>query len=85
MDGRVITSAASWEDSIIPRLTPEGIGEIKLLFEQLPLLKGEYLVSVYLLCEQGIHLYDSVYGATKLQVQQQNRLQGFFMIPHQWK
>lgn len=85
MDGRVITSAASWEDSIIPQLTQEGIGEIKLLFEQLPLLKGEYLVSVYLLCEQGIHLYDSVYGATKLQVQQQNRLQGFFMIPHQWK
>ena len=85
MDGRVITSAASWEDRIIPRLLPEGIGEIKLLFEQLPLLKGEYLVSVYLLCEQGIHLYDSVYGATKLQVQQQNRLQGFFMIPHQWK
>lgn len=85
MDGRVITSAASWEDSIIPKLTQEGIGEIKLLFEQLPLLKGEYLVSVYLLCEQGIHLYDSVYGATKLQVQQQNRLQGFFMIPHQWK
>ncbi len=85
MDGRVITSAASWEDSIIPRLTQEGIGEIKLFFEQLPLLKGEYLVSVYLLCEQGIHLYDSVYGATKLQVQQQNRLQGFFMIPHRWK
>lgn len=85
MDGRVITSAASWEDRIIPQLTQEGIGEVKLLFEQLPLLKGEYLVSVYLLCEQGIHLYDSVYGATKLQVQQQNRLQGFFMIPHQWK
>ena len=85
MYGRVITSAASWEDSIIPRLTQEGIGEIKLFFEQLPLLKGEYLVSVYLLCEQGIHLYDSVYGATKLQVQQQNRLQGFFMIPHRWK
>lgn len=85
MDGRVITSAASWEDSIIPRLTQEGIGEIKLFFEQLPLLKGEYLVSVYLLCEQGIHLYDSVYGATKLQIQQQNRLQGFFMIPHRWK
>lgn len=85
IDGRVITSAASWEDSIIPRLTQEGIGEIKLLFEQLPLLKGEYLISVYLLCERGIYLYDSVYGATKLQVQQQNRLQGFFMIPHQWK
>lgn len=85
MDGRVITSAASWEDNIIPQLTPKGIGEIKLLFEQLPLLKGEYLVSVYLLCEQGIHLYDSVYNTYKLRVQQQNRLQGFFMIPHQWK
>ena len=85
MDGRVITSVASWEDRIIPRLSPEGIGEINLLFEQLPLLKGEYLVSVYLLCEQGIHLYDSVYGAAKLKVQQENRLQGFFIIPHKWK
>jgi lipopolysaccharide transport system ATP-binding protein len=84
-DGRTITSAATWEDQFALQRTPSGAGQVCLGFNQLPLLKGEYLINVYLLCERGIHLYDSAEGVTNLQVRQAGRLQGYFSIPHQWE
>lgn len=85
MDGRTLTSAASWEDHINLERTMNGSGQISVVFEQLPLLKGEYLINVYLLCEQGIHLYDSATDVAILRVQQKGRLQGYFTVPHTWK
>lgn len=85
MDGRMLTSAATWEDHVTLQRTLIGAGQTSIFFEQLPLLKGEYLISVYLLCEQGIHLYDSVNGVATLRVQQEGRLQGYFTVPHRWR
>lgn len=84
-DGRTITSAATWEDQFTVQRTPAGSGRICLKLDQLPLLKGEYLINIYLLCERGLHLYDSAEGAATLQVTQTGRLQGYFSIPHQWE
>lgn len=84
-DGRTITSAATWEDQFTVQRTPAGSGRICLKLDQLPLLKGEYLINIYLLCERGLHLYDSAEGAATLQVKQTGRLQGYFSIPHQWE
>lgn len=85
MEGRTLTSVATWEDKFTLQRTPEGSGQICLRLDQLPLLKGEYLVNVYLLCERGLHLYDSAEGVATLQVKQTGRLQGYFSIPHQWE
>ncbi|MDE2387474.1 MAG: ABC transporter ATP-binding protein [Betaproteobacteria bacterium] len=84
-DGRTITSTATWEDQFVMQRTPTGISQVCLKLERLPLLKGEYLISIYLLCERGLHLYDSATGFANLQVKQSGRLQGFFSIPHQWQ
>ncbi|MER0169916.1 MAG: ABC transporter ATP-binding protein [Nitrosomonas sp.] len=84
-DGRTITSAATWEDQFIMQRTPAGACQVYLKLEQLPLLKGEYLINVYLLCERGLHLYDSAEAVARLQVKQAGRLQGYFSIPHQWQ
>jgi lipopolysaccharide transport system ATP-binding protein len=83
-DGRTITSTATWEDQFTIERSPSGYGEVSLCFNRLPLLKGEYLINTYLLCERGIHLYDSVEGVETLEVSQTGRLQGYFSIPHQW-
>lgn len=85
MDARTITSAATWEDQIIPARQPDGSGCICLTFDHLPLLKGEYLVSAHLLCERGIHVYESAIGIATLTVQQKGRLQGYFAMPHRWQ
>ena len=83
--GRTITSAATWEDQFIAQRTPAGVSQVCLKLDRLPLLKGEYLINIYLLCERGLHLYDSAMGVASLQVKQAGRLQGFFSIPHQWQ
>ena len=84
-DGRTITSTATWEDKFIIHRTSTGFGQVSLRLDQLPLLKGEYLINAYLLCERGLHLYDSAEGIATLQVKQTGRLQGYFSIPHQWE
>lgn len=83
-DGRVITSAATWEDRIALRRSPGGAGRVSLTMNHAPLLKGEYTISVYLLCERGIHLYDAAEHIATLQVVQSGRLQGYFSVPHYW-
>lgn len=84
-DGRTLTSAATWEDELALHRKPDGSGQVSLAFDRLPLLKGEYLLSVHLLCERGLHIYDSANAVANLQVQQEGRLQGYFMIPHAWR
>ena len=85
MDGRTLTSAATWEDRFSLQRKLNGSCQACISFEQLPLLKGEYLLSVHLLCELGLHIYDSADGIATLKVQQSGRLQGYFMVPHDWK
>lgn len=83
-DGRIITSAATWEDDFTVQRSSEGFGHVCLALDRLPLLKGEYTISAYLLCERGLHLYDAAEQVATLQIQQQGRLQGYFSIPHRW-
>lgn len=83
-DGRIITSAATWEDHFTVHRAPDGSGHVCLTLDQLPLLKGEYSISAYLLCERGLHLYDAAEQIATLQIQQKGRLQGYFSIPHRW-
>lgn len=85
MDGRVLTSAGTWEDNIVLQRKQNGKGSVALDFVQTPMLKGEYMISAFLLCERGIHLYDSALGVATVRVQQLGRLQGYFAVPHQWK
>ncbi len=84
-DGRIISSAATWEDKFTVQRTASGSGQVCLTLDQFPLLKGEYLVSAYLLCERGLHLYDSAESIATLKVKQIGRLQGYVSIPHRWE
>ncbi|MBL8498584.1 ABC transporter ATP-binding protein [Nitrosomonas sp. JL21] len=83
-EGRIITSAATWEDDFNVHRSADGYGQVCLTLDQLPLLKGEYSVSAYLLCERGLHLYDAAERVATLQIRQKGRLQGYFSIPHRW-
>lgn len=85
IDGRTLTSAATWEDNITLQRSSDGSCQACLTFDQLPLLKGEYHLSAHLLCERGLHIYDSANGVATLKVQQSGRLQGYFVMPHNWK
>jgi lipopolysaccharide transport system ATP-binding protein len=84
MDGRIITSAGSWNDGVSLVRNGAGAGTAELCFESVPLLKGSYTLSVYLFCERGLHIYESADHVVHLQVTQDGVAQGLFVMPHHW-
>jgi lipopolysaccharide transport system ATP-binding protein len=84
-DGRLISSAGSWLDEWhLPR-DAAGFIDTVLRFPALPLLKGRYTISVYVLCERAINLYAAAQHALSIEVTQQGPQQGLVTLPHRWQ
>lgn len=60
-------------------------GSARLRFLRLPLLSGAYAVSVYLLDEHGLHVYDQREREFAFQVVQNGRALGLSYLEHHWE
>ncbi|GAB4206289.1 MAG: ABC transporter ATP-binding protein [Tibeticola sp.] len=83
-DGAVLASAGTHNDGVSLSRRADGTGEVTLRFSAFPLLKGEYAVSVYLLCERGVHVYDEAPFSARLLVRQRGLEQGVVTLAHEW-
>lgn len=83
--GFVVASAGSFNDSFEIGRDAAGNGEATLAFPSLPLLKGEYTLNLYLLCERGLHMYDYALCYAALEVTQPDLEQGLVSLPHRWR
>jgi lipopolysaccharide transport system ATP-binding protein len=83
-DGRIVCSASTFFDGIPVVRSVSGSGHVRLTFPNLPLLKGQYWVAVYLFCENGIHVYDNTDTAAEVTVTQNTLEQGVVSLPHFW-
>lgn len=86
-DGRLIASAGSHIDQVLLNIDNHGKGQVELQFPDLALLKGEYWIEVYLLCEQGIMFYDQIIPAARFSVlsPKHELEQGLFHLERTWK
>jgi lipopolysaccharide transport system ATP-binding protein len=84
-DGRVVCSAGSFNDGVALKRDSRGVSNVVLEFPKLPLLKGEYLVDVYLMCENGIHIYEQVRPCGEIIVRQRGLEQGLVTLQHSWQ
>lgn len=84
-DGRILSSVGSFNDGIELFEDPEGNGFARLCFPALPLLKGNYNMDVYLMCERGLHIYEAIVQAAELNVEQQGLARGLVNLPHRWE
>lgn len=84
-DGRTVSSGASWIKQTPLCRDERGEGEIEARFPDFPLLKGDYHLSAHLLCEKGIHLYDSANAVCQLEVSQDHLEQGLVSLPQTWQ
>ena len=80
----VVSSAGSANDGVVLKRDAQGFGSVELTFDGLPLLKGDYSVSVILGCERGLHVYEVTERAIVLRVVQQDLEQGLVKMPHRW-
>jgi len=83
-DGRMITSAGTKQDGLTIKRDAQGHAKVRVHFAQLALLKGEYSIAVYLLCENAIHLYEQANIPTRLQVHQQSLELGVVSLQRRW-
>lgn len=83
-DGRFIASAGTLNDGLVLPRHVDGSGEVSVSFPSFPLLKGNYWVSVYLLCEDGVHVYDQAEAVAELKVSQEGLEQGVVSLPREW-
>jgi lipopolysaccharide transport system ATP-binding protein len=83
-DGRAVTSAGNWLDGVPLRRRDDGRVRARLTLPRLPLLKGRYTVSVYVLCDRAINLWASAEHAASFDVVQDHLEQGVVSLPRHW-
>lgn len=85
LDGKCLASVSSHNDNI--ELLPDGDGRVRvrLVFPELPLLKGFYTYDVWLFCSRGLFAYEHVRHAGRIEVVQSGLEQGVVTLPHSWE
>ncbi len=83
-NGTVVASAGSANDGVELSRDASGSGTGTLTLPRLPLLQGDYTISVILACERGLHPYEIVERAITLRVVQTGLEQGLVSLPRQW-
>lgn len=71
------------EDAVV--VDARGRGHATVVFPRLPLMKGEYRFSAFLVCELGLHPYDLATQCLTLEVSQDGAAQGIVELPHEWR
>jgi lipopolysaccharide transport system ATP-binding protein len=84
VDGQIITSAGTQHDGLSIQRDEQGQATVRVHFSQLALLRGEYWIDIYLLCENAIHVYDKAHAIAMLKVRQQGLEQGVVSLPRDW-
>jgi lipopolysaccharide transport system ATP-binding protein len=83
-DGRTIASSSTQADGLELERDESGRGTATIEFPKIPLLKGEYFIAVYLLSENGIHVYDTAPNIATLHFTQAHLEQGVVSLAHTW-
>lgn len=84
--GSIVAAASvvSRTDGACLMRDPQGRGAACVTFPKLSLRKGEYQVSVYLACENAVHIYDQVVSAATLTLEDPAPEPGLVRLPHTW-
>jgi lipopolysaccharide transport system ATP-binding protein len=81
---QTVASAISVHDGAIIKVDSQGRGKGSVTFPKIPLLKGDYAVTVFLSTEDALHPYDQVEHCIKFRVTQDHFEQGIVSLPRRW-
>ena len=81
---QTIASVISIHDGVRMHVDAQGHGKGSVTFPKIPLLKGDYAVTVFLSTEDALHPYDQVEHCIKFRVTQNSFEQGIVSLPHRW-
>lgn len=79
-----VSSGGTSFDQVQPISTGPGKGSVTLHFPHLPLMKGDYRLTIFLGCERAIHLYDQALYCVDIKMEHEGNEQGLCFLPHYW-
>lgn len=82
--GRTVASVTSVHDGFVTHTRSDGQGWASVTFRRLPLLKGNYSITVFLSTEDALHAYDQAEHSLRFYVVQDSVEQGLVSLPHDW-
>jgi lipopolysaccharide transport system ATP-binding protein len=82
---RPIACAGSHFDNFQYKKEVDGLNEVKICFPKIKLLKGDYELDVFLLCENGFLLLDHLTLSPRIKIKQKSNEVGLFLIDHSWE
>lgn len=83
-NGLTVTSAGSLYDGAPLQRRRDGSGVAELRLPRIPLMRGEYSMSLFLGCERMMHIYDHAPHCVQIEVMQAGIEQGMVFIPREW-
>ena len=81
--GKNITSCSNFYDGVALKRDDRGYGVTTVRFPRIPLLRGRFLIHVFLLCENAILIYDSAMVG-EFEVTQKGLELGFVSLQREW-
>ncbi|MDD2743482.1 MAG: ABC transporter ATP-binding protein [Rhodocyclaceae bacterium] len=84
VSGVSVSSGSTRFDGQVPKMAADGRGQVTLRFPALPLMRGEYRLTIFLACERVIHVYDHALYCVELEVIHPGIEQGVVFLPHAW-
>lgn len=78
------SSVVTRSDAVPIQRDAHGRGVVRVCFPNLALRKGEYRVSVYLACENAVHIYDQAVSVAVFTLEDPLPEPGLVHLPHVW-
>lgn len=85
LDGRCVASTGTVNEGVSLQVAADGRGRARCIFAQLPLLRGEYTISAWLLCDRALFVHETAQAVCRIQVEQSGLEQGLVRLPHRWE
>ena len=85
ISGVTLSSGLSHQTGVVVPRDAAGRGEVVLVLPKLPLLQGDYALTMVLGCERGLHVYGMAERVVVLRVSQAGLEKGWVTLPHQWQ
>lgn len=82
-DGGGIYGVGTDMDGVAPELVDDGRFRVEVVFPNLSLLPGQYVVRAHAMDPEAVRLFDTM--ESKLTVRGASREQGFIRLAHQWR
>lgn len=83
--GMHVTSCTSFHDGVQWQTSARGELAACVRLPALPLMRGEFTVDVFLMCERAIHVYEHVVHAARFGVVAGGPEPGIVRLPHRWE